>query len=152
MPTSSSAAPDTRLIELGKPPQMDGRCHPSPGPEEEAGSNMSARSDSLGSSSCVFSSDASHQPVTGDDCAELVLACLHCRFHEFLLLLQDTTWRLVTRCWPALDYVAQSGQRDHRGFEGCNCDLGLDWDFCNSCQDSAELLELAMEISEVCYR
>nr|XP_057908215.1 myoD family inhibitor domain-containing protein 2-like [Doryrhamphus excisus] len=152
MTTSPSAAPETHFVEIGKKTQNDESPVKSSGHEEQD-TGWDGGSDSLKTSrSSVFSSDDSHQPVTGEDCAELLLACLYCRFHDFLLLLQDTSRRALDLCFPSLDYTTQSSQRDHQGWEGWECNLGLDWDLCNSCQDSAELLELAMEISEVCYR
>lgn len=131
---------------------------------------------SSSSSSSVFSSDDSPEPVTDgsahvtiktvddwiknwgvsfpppEDCAGILLACLHCRFREFMHLLVDTFDRAVSHCFPSVNHVTESIEGDHQGWECLTCNLGLDWNFCNSCQDSAELLELAMEISEVCYR
>lgn len=87
-----------------------------------------------------------------DDCAGLLLACLHCRFHELMVLLPDTCERAVSRCFPSFKYITASSERDQQGKDCWGCRLELDCNFCSSCQDTAELIELAMEISEVCYR
>ncbi|XP_049611481.1 myoD family inhibitor domain-containing protein 2 [Syngnathus scovelli] len=160
MTTSPSTAPEPNFTELGEnaTTECDVRNPPS-SPEREAhiGWNESGiletGSDSLkSSSSSVFSYDDSHRPVTNEDCAALLLACLYCRFNEFTNLLLDTFGRAVSHYFPSGNHVTESSERDHQGWECWTCNLGLDWDICNSCQDSAELLELAMEISEVCYR
>ncbi|XP_068454629.1 myoD family inhibitor domain-containing protein 2 [Clinocottus analis] len=118
------------------------------------GSSFSVCSDkfksSSSSSSSGFSSDDSYQPASGDECAALVLACLHCRFHEFTVLLLDTCERAVIRCFPSYKYITAAS--DPQGKDCCSYKLDLDCNCCGSCQDAGELIELAMEISEVCYR
>lgn len=134
-------------------------------------------SDKLRNSSSRFSSDESYQPDPGgishvqvdviklrspentnlllftpDDCAALLLACLHCRFHELLVLLPDTCERAVSRCFPSYGYIRSSSERGQQEKDCCNHKLELDCNCCGSCQDTGELIELAMEISEVCYR
>lgn len=97
-------------------------------------------------------STSSLPPPPPDDCAALLLACLHCRFHELMVLLPDTYERAVSRCFPSYRYVRASSERDQPGKDCCNFKLDLDCNCCGSCQDTGELIELAMEISEVCYR
>lgn len=87
-----------------------------------------------------------------DDCAALLLACLHCRFHELMVLLPDTCERAVSRCFPSYKYIKSSGERDQQEKDFCNYKLDMDCNCYGSCQDTGELIELAMEISEVCYR
>ncbi|KAK1899173.1 MyoD family inhibitor domain containing protein 2 [Dissostichus eleginoides] len=116
------------------------------------GSGFSLCSDKLKNSSSHLSSDDSYQPGGGDDCAGLLLACLHCRFHEFMVLIPDTCERAVIRCFPSYKYITGLSERDQQGQEYCNYKLELDCNCCGSCQDAGELIELAMEISEVCYR
>lgn len=87
-----------------------------------------------------------------DDCAALLLACLHCRFHDFMVLLPDTCERAVTRCFPSYMHVKLAGERDQQEKDCCSSKLELDCNCCGSCKDMGELIELAMEISEVCYR
>ncbi|XP_019723992.1 uncharacterized protein mdfic2 [Hippocampus comes] len=157
--TSPSLAPEMNFMELGEKvnPECDGSPPTCLGQETHIGWDgpriLEACSEVLkSSSSSVFSSDDSPEPVTDEDCAGILLACLHCRFHEFMHLLVDTLDRAVGHCFPSVNQVTESIEGDHQGWECLTCNLGLDWNFCNSCQDSAELLELAMEISEVCYR
>ncbi|XP_040007624.1 myoD family inhibitor domain-containing protein 2-like [Xiphias gladius] len=119
---------------------------------EWGGSVFSVCSDKFKNSSSHFSSDDSYQPGTGDDCAGLLLACLHCRFHELMVLLPDTCERAVSRCFPSSRYVMATSEGDQQGKDCFNYKLELDCNFCGSCQDAGELLELAMEISEMCYR
>ncbi|XP_077367949.1 myoD family inhibitor domain-containing protein 2 [Festucalex cinctus] len=162
MATSPSSAAEIHFMDLGGKActACDGMSPPTSLRQEaqigcDGSTILEAGSDSLKSSSSssrVFSSDDSHQPVTDEDCAGLVLACLHCRFREFMHLLLDAFGRAASHYFPSLDHVTESSEGDHQGWECWTCNLGLDWDICSSCQDSAELLELAMEISEVCYR
>ncbi|KAM6929517.1 myoD family inhibitor domain-containing protein 2 [Lycodopsis pacificus] len=128
----------------------DPSSHDPPGGSEWGGSSLSMCSDKFKSSSSVFSSDDSHQPASGDECAALLLACLHCRFHEFTDLLLDTCERAVSRCFPSYKYIMASS--DQQGQDCCNYTLDLDCNCCGSCQDAGELIELAMEMSEICYR
>ncbi|XP_045913195.1 myoD family inhibitor domain-containing protein 2-like [Micropterus dolomieu] len=119
---------------------------------ELGGSSISMCSDKFKNSSSRFSSDDSCQPGTGDDCASLLLACLHCHYHELMVLLSDMCERAVNHCFPSFKYIKASSERDQQGMDCCNYTLELDCDCCGSCQDTGELIELAMEISEVCYR
>lgn len=89
--------------------------------------------------------------ILPDDCATLLLACLHCRFHELMVLLPGTCEGAVQHCFPSYKHITESGERDQQGQDCCNYKLELDCNFCGSCQDAGELIELAMEISEVCY-
>ncbi|CAL8319219.1 unnamed protein product [Merluccius merluccius] len=127
-----------------------------PGGEAWVRSSLSLCSDRRhrSSSSCL-SSDDSYQPAAGgDDCAGLVLSCLHCRFGELAATLPEACGRALQRCFPSCTHAALSGgEADPPGRDWCSCTaLDLDCSCCHSCQDTAELLELAMEISEVCYR
>ncbi|XP_040049908.2 uncharacterized protein LOC120829667 [Gasterosteus aculeatus] len=120
------------------------------GGSEWAGSSFSVGSDKLKSSSSDFSSEDSCQTGGGDACAALLLACLHCRFHEFMLLLLDACELAVGRCFPSYKYITAAS--DQQGNDCCNYNLEMDCNCCGSCQDAGELIELAMEMSEVCYR
>lgn len=130
----------------------DSSSHDPRGGSEWGGSSFSVCSDKCKNSSSHYSSDESHQPDSGDDCAALLLACLHCRFHELMVLLPDTCERAVSRCFPSYKYIKASNEREPQGKDCCNYKLELDCNCCGSCQDAGELIELAMEISEVCYR
>ncbi|XP_049921223.1 myoD family inhibitor domain-containing protein 2-like [Epinephelus moara] len=133
-------------------PDSDPSSHDPPGGTEWRGSSFSTCSDKIRNSSSRFSSDESYQPEGGDDCAGLLLACLHCRFHELMVLLPDTCERAMSRCFPSYNYITASSEPEQQGKDCCNYKLELDCNCCGSCQDAGELIELAMEISEVCYR
>ncbi|KAM8862597.1 myoD family inhibitor domain-containing protein 2-like [Spinachia spinachia] len=117
-----------------------------------AGSSFSGAPDQLksSSSSSDFSLEDSCQAGPGDACAALLLACLHCRFHESVVLLLDACELAVGRCFPSYKYVTAAS--DPQGNDCCNYNLKMDCNCCGSCQDAGELIELAMEMSEVCYR
>ncbi|KFQ71716.1 MyoD family inhibitor domain-containing protein, partial [Phaethon lepturus] len=96
--------------------------------------------------------DASvHQRDTDDECATLILACLFCQFWDFLIMLPDTCEHWLTdTCCPSNRYY-QTSNEDHTNND-CNCDCDIDCSLFESCHETGECLELAMEISEVCYR
>ncbi|XP_014727057.1 PREDICTED: uncharacterized protein LOC106850334 [Sturnus vulgaris] len=96
--------------------------------------------------------DASvHQRDSDDECATLILACLFCQFWDFLIMLPDTCEHWLTdTCCPSNRYY-QTSDEDH-GNNDCNCDCDIDCSLFESCHETGECLELAMEISEVCYR
>ncbi|XP_034067047.1 myoD family inhibitor domain-containing protein 2 [Gymnodraco acuticeps] len=152
--TGRSVSAVCRLSTISEQDKLD--TDPSPtdplGGSKWGGSGFSLCSDKLKNSSSHLSSDDSYQPGGGDDCAGLLLACLHCRFHEFMVLISDTCERAVNRCFPSYKYITALSERDQQGQECCNYKLELDCNCCGSCQDAGELIELAMEISEVCYR
>ncbi|XP_035501349.2 myoD family inhibitor domain-containing protein 2 [Scophthalmus maximus] len=118
--------------------------------EEWAGSSCSVCSDRFWSRSSRFSSDDSYQLDSGEDCAELLLACLYCRFHEVMLLLPETCERALSRCFPSYRHMAAASDGDESAADCCG--RTLDCRLSDSCQDAGDLVELAMEISEVCYR
>ncbi|KFP38714.1 MyoD family inhibitor domain-containing protein, partial [Chlamydotis macqueenii] len=96
--------------------------------------------------------DASvHQRDSDDECATLILACLFCQFWDFLIMLPDTCEHWLTdTCCPSNRYY-QTSNEDHANND-CNCDCDIDCSLFESCHETGECLELAMEISEVCYR
>ncbi|XP_044208523.1 myoD family inhibitor domain-containing protein 2-like [Thunnus albacares] len=137
--------------ELDKP-DIDPSSYDPLGGSEWGGSTFSMCSDKFKNSSSRFSSDDSYQPDTGDDCAGLLLACLHCRFYELMVLLPDTCERAVSRCFPSFKYITASSEMDQQGKDGLSSKLDVDCNCCSSCRDISDLLELAMEVSEMCYR
>ncbi|XP_036386220.1 myoD family inhibitor domain-containing protein 2 [Megalops cyprinoides] len=103
--------------------------------------------------STSFSSDVmspSHQSAAGDDCATILLMCLYCKFYDFLFLLPDTCEKAVNRCCPSYQHFSSSAEPVHSN--DCNCNLEFDCGLFDACHETGECLELAMEISEVCYR
>ncbi|NXX43953.1 MDFI2 protein, partial [Tricholaema leucomelas] len=94
---------------------------------------------------------AVHQRDSDDECATLILACLFCQFWDFLIMLPDTCEHWLTdTCCPSNRYY-QTSNEDHANND-CNCDCDIDCSLFESCHETGECLELAMEISEVCYR
>ncbi|KGL78345.1 MyoD family inhibitor domain-containing protein [Tinamus guttatus] len=96
--------------------------------------------------------DASvHQRDSDDECATLILACLFCQFWDFLIMLPDTCehW-LIDTCCPSNRYY-QTSNEDQTNND-CNCDCDIDCSLFESCHETSECLELALEISEICYR
>ncbi|NXF61674.1 MDFI2 protein, partial [Ciccaba nigrolineata] len=92
-----------------------------------------------------------HQRDSDDECATLILACLFCQFWDFLIMLPDTCEHWLTdTCCPSNRYY-QTSNEDHTNND-CNCDCDIDCSLFESCHETGECLELAMEISEVCYR
>ncbi|CAM4682688.1 hypothetical protein PO909_013589 [Leuciscus waleckii] len=98
-----------------------------------------------------FTSFESYQPDTADDCATVLLACLYCRFCDIFTMMPDVCERAFIRCFPSCKYFSTSDEQS-KGKDWCGCNIEFDCNFMNSCQEASELIELAMEISEVCYR
>ncbi|KAJ8259753.1 hypothetical protein GJAV_G00173020 [Gymnothorax javanicus] len=153
-PLTDRALSDESVVSEYEPEESDSQVdsHHPQGQKKCSGSSYSLplRSDQRCTS---FSSDVlspSHQSETGDDCAAILLACLYCKFYDFLLLLPDTCERAMTRCCPS--YRLFCANREQTQNNDCGCDLEFDCGLFDACHDSSECLELAMEISEVCYR
>ncbi|XP_074507127.1 myoD family inhibitor domain-containing protein 2 [Sebastes fasciatus] len=100
------------------------------------------------SSSSIDSLSSSQQSNMGVDCAGIVLNCLFCRFYDLILMLPGSCERCVNRCWPNYKLVV-SAMESAPG----NDESRVDWDcgLFSSCQDAGDCLELAMEMSELCY-
>uniref|UniRef100_A0A8D0L8S2 MyoD family inhibitor domain containing 2 n=1 Tax=Sphenodon punctatus TaxID=8508 RepID=A0A8D0L8S2_SPHPU len=95
--------------------------------------------------------DASvHQRDVDDECATLILACLFCQFWDFLIMLPDACENWLTNvCCPSHRYHSTSNENHSNG--DCNCDCDMDCSIFESCHETSECLELALEISQVCY-
>ncbi|KAL2104031.1 hypothetical protein ACEWY4_000899 [Coilia grayii] len=135
-----------------KDADMDAPSVPCVHHNEWAGSNTTLLSSDKYLLSSGFTSFDSLLPDPGDDCASLLLACLHCRFSELLSLVPVTCERALVRCCPSCRYFSTSSEPIHTDTDCCSCNVNCDCSLMNSCQDASELLELAMEVSEVCYR
>ncbi|XP_030623675.1 myoD family inhibitor domain-containing protein 2-like [Chanos chanos] len=133
------------------PNDVDSRSEVSLGGSEWAGSRTSLCSKEKTLSSSGFTSFESHQPDAGEDCATILLACLFCRFYDIVVTLPGACGRAVTRCFPSCKYFDASSDQN-QGKDYCDCSVNLDCNLLNVCQETSEFLELAMEISEVCYR
>ncbi|KAM6471000.1 myoD family inhibitor domain-containing protein 2 isoform 1-T1 [Liasis olivaceus] len=97
-----------------------------------------------------FSYASGHERDSNDECATLILACLFCQFWEFLFMLPDVceNW-LINMCCPSHRYRQTSSDAPNNGDCSCNCDI--DCSILESCHESGECLELALEVSQVCY-
>ncbi|XP_023664588.1 myoD family inhibitor domain-containing protein 2 [Paramormyrops kingsleyae] len=105
-----------------------------------------------GRSSC-FSSVSSDtlQPSMGDDCAAIILTCLFCQLSDFFHILPEVFNRALDRCFPSCKYLCALSE-PNCDLDCCNCTLDLDCGLMGSCHEATELLELALEVSEVCHR
>lgn len=83
------------------------------------------------------------------DCAEMVLSCLFCRFYDLILLLPASCESSAHNCCPSYAYVEAAAESTADGSEDSCVDL--DCGLLSSCQDASDCLELAMEVSEICY-
>uniref|UniRef100_A0AC11CVN0 MyoD family inhibitor domain containing 2 n=1 Tax=Ovis aries TaxID=9940 RepID=A0AC11CVN0_SHEEP len=124
-------------------------------PSEKKLSESSISLSSLEESQTKFSylqTDTSvHPRDTDEDCASLILTCLFCQFLDCLLMLPDTCETVcINVCCPSHRYHHTSDESHSRNDCNCNCDI--DCSLFESCHETSECLELAMEISEICYR
>ncbi|XP_077132256.1 myoD family inhibitor domain-containing protein 2 [Ranitomeya variabilis] len=91
-----------------------------------------------------------HQTNNEGECASLILACLFCHFCDFLLMLPTVCENMVTTlCCPSNRYRHTTDEELPNN--DCNCSCDFDCGIFDICQESSECLELAMEISEVCF-
>ncbi|XP_066450724.1 myoD family inhibitor domain-containing protein 2 [Eleutherodactylus coqui] len=91
-----------------------------------------------------------HQTDSEGECASLVLACLFCHFCDFLLMLPNVCENIATTmCCPNNRYYHTSDEE--QSSNDCNCNCDCDCGLFDICQETGDCLELAMEISEVCY-
>ncbi|XP_068415246.1 myoD family inhibitor domain-containing protein 2 [Eschrichtius robustus] len=123
-------------------------------PSEKKLSESSISLSSLEECQTKFSYLQTHPSVhprdTDEDCASLILTCLFCQFLDCLLMLPDTCETVCTNlCCPSHRYRHASDESHSRNDCDCNCDI--DFSLFESCQETSECLELAMEISEICY-
>lgn len=84
------------------------------------------------------------------DCAGIVLKCLFCQFYDMIPLLPASCEKAANHCCPNYQQVVTTPQSPASSDE----DSYVDWD-CGlfaSCKDASNCLELAMEVSELCYR
>uniref|UniRef100_A0A3B3XBU1 MyoD family inhibitor domain containing 2 n=1 Tax=Poecilia mexicana TaxID=48701 RepID=A0A3B3XBU1_9TELE len=83
------------------------------------------------------------------DCADIVLNCLFCRFHDMTPILPDCCQGLTSHCWPSYRHVDHTGESLHSDDDD-SC-VELDCGLFGNCHDASDCLELAMEVSEICY-
>ncbi|MEQ2237492.1 hypothetical protein ILYODFUR_023598 [Ilyodon furcidens] len=85
------------------------------------------------------------------DCADIVLNCLFCRFHDMIPILPDYCQRLTNHCWPNYKHVDRTVESSDSDDDDDFC-VELDCGWFGTCHDASDCLELAMEVSEICYR
>ncbi|KAM7423181.1 hypothetical protein PAMA_010960 [Pampus argenteus] len=100
-------------------------------------------------SSSTDSLSSSQQSNTGVDCAGIVLSCLFCRFYDMILMLPDPCVRVANHCCPNYKQVVTTV--DSTSSSDNDSHVDLDCALFGSCHDASDCLELAMEISEICY-
>ncbi|MEJ1279737.1 putative gene 765 [Cricetulus griseus] len=72
-------------------------------------------------------------------------------FWDCLLMLPDTCETVcINLCCPSHRYYSASDENHPRN--DCNLTCDMDCSLFESCHETSECLELAMEISEICYR
>uniref|UniRef100_UPI0037E8178E myoD family inhibitor domain-containing protein 2 n=1 Tax=Semicossyphus pulcher TaxID=241346 RepID=UPI0037E8178E len=81
-------------------------------------------------------------------CAGIVLKCLFCRFYDMMVMLPDCE-RVANHCCPNYKQVVTTLETTPSSNDDSCVDL--DCGLFNSCHDAGDCLELAMEISELCY-
>ncbi|CAJ1051275.1 myoD family inhibitor domain-containing protein 2 [Xyrichtys novacula] len=100
-------------------------------------------------SSSTDSLSATQQSNIGVDCAGIVLSCLFCRFYDMMLMLPAPCERVATHCCPNYKQVITTSETNPSSSDDSCVDL--DCGLFSSCHDAGDCLELAMEISELCY-
>ncbi|XP_071385489.1 myoD family inhibitor domain-containing protein 2 [Centroberyx affinis] len=110
---------------------------------------MYLRRPSCSSSSTTDSLSSSQQSDMGVDCAGIVLNCLFCRFYDMILMVPGSCGRAANHCCPNYKQVVTTVE----SMPSDDDDSCMDFDcgLLNSCHDASDCLELAMEISEICY-
>ncbi|KAF7711410.1 myoD family inhibitor domain-containing protein 2 isoform X1 [Silurus meridionalis] len=146
--TVTSTAPGRTLQRLSPIPEMD--SEDAKAAAASAGSSYALSSVNRCSTITSSTNSLPDTQDAEDACAGIILSCLFCQFYELCLTLPDTCKRAANQICPACSYLfaplepAQSS--DWNWY--CDIDCGL----FDACQDTADCLELAMEISEICYR
>ncbi|XP_026202739.1 myoD family inhibitor domain-containing protein 2-like [Anabas testudineus] len=107
---------------------------------------MYLRRSSSTESSTEGSLSSSQQSNTGVECAGIVLNCLFCQFYDMMLMLPDSC---TNHCCPnykqVIPTVESTPSSDNEFWTDLDCGLFT------SCHDANDCLELAMEVSELCY-
>uniref|UniRef100_A0A4W6G0I0 MyoD family inhibitor domain containing 2 n=2 Tax=Lates calcarifer TaxID=8187 RepID=A0A4W6G0I0_LATCA len=110
---------------------------------------MYLRRSSSTASSTTESLSPSQQSNMGVDCAGMVLNCLFCRFYDMILMLPDSCERVASNCCPSYKQVVTTVESTPSSDDDFCFDL--DCGLLTSCHDANDCLELAMEVSELCY-
>ncbi|XP_070758962.1 myoD family inhibitor domain-containing protein 2 [Enoplosus armatus] len=143
------ASAETEPGETGRDTdaQRPGECDSSSSPLFSL--KMYLRRSSSAASSTTDSLSSSQQGNMGVDCAGIVLNCLFCRFYDMILMLPDSCERVANHCCPNYKQVATAVESTPGSSDDSHMDL--DCGLLTSCHDANDCLELAMEMSELCY-
>uniref|UniRef100_A0A673C4E0 Uncharacterized protein n=1 Tax=Sphaeramia orbicularis TaxID=375764 RepID=A0A673C4E0_9TELE len=83
------------------------------------------------------------------DCAGIVLKCLFCQFYDMILMVPASCERAANHCCPSykqvVSMVPPTPSSEDESYMDMDCGL------LTSCKDASDCLELAMEVSEICY-
>ncbi|NP_001315081.1 myoD family inhibitor domain-containing protein 2 [Danio rerio] len=101
------------------------------------------------SSASSSSSSLSESQEREELCAGIVLNCLFCRFYDMFLMLPETCERAANSICPTYMHFSPPVEPAHNTTWNCSCDF--DCGLMDACHETGECLELAMEISEVCF-
>ncbi|MEQ2314279.1 hypothetical protein AMECASPLE_010458 [Ameca splendens] len=112
---------------------------------------LKPRQSSFPSSGTTIDLSSSPKSNMGVDCADIVLNCLFCRFHDMIPMLPDYCQRLTNHCWPNYKHVDRTLESSDSDDDDDSC-VELDCGWFGTCHDASDCLELAMEVSEICYR
>ncbi|XP_054878929.1 myoD family inhibitor domain-containing protein 2 isoform X2 [Poeciliopsis prolifica] len=120
-------------------------------PQQRGDSLFPLKESQRKSPSCVMTSGLTSPPKStmGVDYADIVLNCLFCRFHDMVPMLPDCCQGLTNHCWGSYRHVVHTGESLHSDDDD-SC-VELDCGLFGNCQDASDCLELAMEVSEICY-
>ncbi|XP_017334885.1 myoD family inhibitor domain-containing protein 2 [Ictalurus punctatus] len=144
----TNTAPGRTLQKLSPIPELD----PGETKADAASTGSSYTLSSVDRCSTVSSSTNSLPDTQDaeDACAGIILNCLFCQFYDLCLMLPDTCKRAATQICPACSYLFAPLEPVQSSDWNCHCDI--DCDLFDACQETSDCLELAMEISEICYR
>ncbi|XP_069503570.1 myoD family inhibitor-like isoform X3 [Ambystoma mexicanum] len=138
-------------------------------PKVRIGSTSSVCTKSSKKSQSSYKSAACQiQEVAGDDvCATLLLTCLFCQFYDCLLLVPSACGLcahticasfcacfcepLPTECCEGCSEALPEVLNGFCDNMHCSCCVDCDCSIMEACQQTSECLELALEISELCY-
>ncbi|XP_022600759.1 myoD family inhibitor domain-containing protein 2 [Seriola dumerili] len=106
---------------------------------------MYLRRSSSAASSSIDPVSSSQQSNKGG----MVLNCLFCRFYDMIGMLPDSCERVARHCCPNYKQVLTTAESTPSS-DNDSC-IDLDFGLFSSCHDASDCLELAMEVSELCY-
>lgn len=82
-------------------------------------------------------------------CADIVLNCLFCRVYDLINSLPDSCESFINHCCPGVQHLISAVEPADSDDDDSL--MAIDCGVFTSCHDASDCLELAMEISEICY-